>query len=352
MFKKKATTALLALLIAAACTGTPPPAPDLTPPAAASSDTPAAGYPVAAETEPAYPLPDFPTEDPAYPLPGTGEGEEPASGGYPAPEDGDCVPEEATPQHHEVLTSDGVTLSGTYYPSAGCGAPLVLLYHEFGSEKNSWSDLALWLQNRTGATAAAGVLASVSGQYAWFPALPDDLSFAVFAIDFRGHGESVLTEGSPAVSGFLVDAKAAFDYAKTLPNVDPARVITIGASIGADASVDVCLVLEGFAIAAEQASQGCIGAVALSPGSFLETLYVEVVTRLGEPPFDVNILCVAAEHDANAPDLCSAEVPGRHTGVVYAGRSEHGQALIAEGFDPDIGQVIFDFLMETLGIEG
>lgn len=360
MKKLKTFSAVLALLIvAAACTGTPPPAPVSTGPPGAPSDTPAvseesrSGYPVETlSPEIAYPLPEFPTPGFGYPAPG----EEPAESsgdGYPAPEEEECVLESPDPQRHELATSDNVTLIGTFYPAANCSAPLVLLYHQFGSDKESWTDLALWLQNRIDETAAlSGVHASPSRQYSWFPPLPDELSFAVFAVDFRDHGESVLVTGEPDSPGFLLDAQAAFDYAKTLENVDPNRVITIGASIGADASVDVCLNLSGVEIAEDHVDEGCIGALALSPGSFLEVPYVEVVTRLGAAPFDVNIRCIAAELDGNTPDLCMAEIPGRHLGIVYAGRDEHGIALLAEGFDPDIGQVIHDFLLETLGIEG
>ncbi len=360
MKKLKILPACLALLIfAAACTGTPPPAPDSTPPPGASSDTPDAteesrsGYPVEPPpTEIAYPLPEFPTPDFGYPAPGE-QPTEPVGEGYPAPEEEECVLESPDPQRHELAASDNVTLVGTFYPAADCSAPLLLLYHEFGSDKESWTDLALWLQNRLDETAAAGgVLASPAGQFSWFPPLPADLSFAVFALDFRDHGESAAVDGDLEVASLVLDAQAAFDYAKSLPNVDPARVITIGSSIGADASVDVCLNLNGVEIAAEQFDEGCIGALALSPGSFLEVPYVEVATRLGAAPFDVNILCIAAEMDANAPDLCQADISGNHLGIVYAGQDEHGMALLAEGFDPDIGQVINDFLLETLGIEG
>jgi dienelactone hydrolase len=228
-----------------------------------------------------------------------------------------------------------------------------MLFHQFGSDKGSWIDLALWLQNRPDETASTGgMLAAPALQFGWFPPLPDDLSFAVFAVDFRDHGESESVTGNLEVSGFLLDAQASLDYAKTLPNVDSSRIITMGASIGADASVDVCLSLDSTAIADEQADEGCIGAMPLSPGSFLEVPYALVVTRLGEAPFNVNIHCIAAELDGNSPDLCETEAPGRHQATVYSGRNEHGIALLAEGFDPDIGQLIHDFLLETLEIEG
>jgi len=359
---------LALLFIAAACTSAPPPAPGADTPPAAPSDTPLSqgesdpGYPAATdppypaleETTPetGYPPPDEAgLPDPGYPAPGAGDV---PGDGYPAPGEGGCDLDPPTPQRHELTASDGIALVGTFYPAANCSSPLVVLYHQFGSNKESWTDLALWLQNRIDETASStgGRLAAPAFQYAWFPPLPGDLSFAVFTVDFRDHGESEPVGGGLDTSGFLLDAQAAFDYAKNLPNVDPSRVITLGASIGADASVDVCLTLDGTAIADDQSDEGCIGAMPLSPGSFLEVPYAAAAARLGEAPFDVNIHCVAAEQDGNSPDLCLSEVPGRHLATVYAGRDEHGIALLAEGFDPDIGAVIHSFLLEILGFDG
>jgi pimeloyl-ACP methyl ester carboxylesterase len=263
------------------------------------------------------------------------------------------VIESPEPQQKDLTASDGVALAGTFYPAAGCGAPVVLLFHQFGSDRSSWTDLALWMQNRFDETASTGGrLASPAVQYSWFPPLPADISVAVFTIDFRDHGDSEPVSGGLDTTGFLLDAQAALEYAKTLSNVDPNRIITIGASIGADASVDVCLNLDGTTILEPQSGEGCIGALSLSPGSFLEVPYVEAVTRLGGAPIPPVIRCLAAEQDGNSPDLCAAEVPGNFQGTIFAGRNEHGIALLAEGFDPDIGQLIHDFLLETLGITG
>jgi pimeloyl-ACP methyl ester carboxylesterase len=209
-------------------------------------------------------------------------------------------------------------------------------------DKESWVDLALWLQNRADETGAP------SG-YDWFPAMPADLSFAVFAIDFRGHGESAEAAGfDPA--GFLQDAQAALATGKTLAGVDPARIITIGASIGADASVDACVTLDGSNVAADQANQGCIGAMPLSPGNFLGVSYTEAAARLGDDPHDAYVYCIAAENDANAPDLCRAELGSHHRPTIYAGGA-HGINLLQPGLSPDIGQLILDFLLESLGLE-
>ena len=353
---RKTVFGLAMVLVLSACNRTPPPAPTSIdgPPPAASSDTPA---PTAAETDPGYPAAP-PAEDPGEPYPVESESpvEDPGypvetdEAGYPAPPPGECVYEDAAPQRHEFNAQDGTELVGTFYPAASCSAPIVILYHQFGSNKESWTDLALWMQNRGSETAASGrFLAAPRRQYSWFPPLPLDLSLAVFAVDFRDHGESEETGSGLDGAGFLMDAQAALDFAKTLPNVDAERVITMGASIGSDASVDVCLTLDGALPAADQDDKGCIAAIPLSPGSYLGPVYEDVVTRLADPPFHIRIHCFATELDGQSPELCQADLPGMVTNTVYPGRSEHGTAMLREALEPNIGEILHDFLLEVLG---
>lgn len=347
----------MAGMLLAACTNTTATETAATPgaqeeavPSVEVTETP--GYPV--DQAPPGAIDDSAYPAPGEPVPGAGESGYPApvesgsgypapvegSAGYPAPANG-CTLEAAAIQALELTAADGVVLAGSFYPPAACSAPVVVLFHQFGSTKEAWAEIATWLQNRPAETGPAA---------AWLPALPADLSFAVFAIDFRGHGASQAgDEDGFDDDGYLRDAQAALAFARTLPNVDANRVITLGASIGADASVDACAAFDGDDLADVQENQGCIGALPLSPGNYLGVSYAEVVTLLSEPPFDMRIHCVATEQDGESPQLCSLAISDRHTGTVYPGRSEHGMAMLAAGFDPDTGLLIRDFLLAVLG---
>lgn len=261
---------------------------------------------------------------------------------------GPCLP--AAPQRLEFESEDGLKLVGTYYPPEKCGAPLALMMHQAGGDRVDWEDLALWMQNRNDETVGRStvVLASYAAQYTWFPEMPENLSFGVFAFDFRDHGESASSGESFDAAGFLMDGRAALAFGKQLQGIDPTQVITIGASIGADASVDVCLVLDGVNIASNQVDQGCIGALPLSPGNFLNVDYVAAATRLGAAPHDVKIECIANLDDGNSPELCSSNIGPHHHGTVYPGNA-HGVPMIQMDLTPDIGQVILDFLLNALG---
>ena len=231
----------------------------------------------------------------------------------------------------EFEAEDGVALVGSYFPATVSPAPTVILMHQAGSERSTWKDLGMiaWLHNR--GQAGGALFSPLFGASLW-PPMPSGLSFAVFTFDFRAHGES---EGmAESGSDFLVDAKAAFQLVQTLDGVDPARIVMIGASIGADAAVDACVT-------------GCLGALSFSPGSYLDVSYQEVVTELGldgKPAW-----CLASEQDVFSANTCQTASGATFRKVIYAGGG-HGESLLVTGLDPDIGQVVLDFFLLAFGI--
>jgi dienelactone hydrolase len=305
------------------------PATETAVPTAAPKET-AAELPTAAPTEveivEPYPYP--------YPAPPQEIQPNPFEVGYPAPTDSPPPPIPAEPLPVTVTASDGVQLAGTYFAPLFDTAPVVVLFHQFGSNQHQWDDLVRWLQ--TGLP-PAGV--------DWLPPLPIDLTFAVLTLDFRGHGES---QGSMIIdSGLLLDAQAALSFVKTQPGVDPDRIITIGTSIGADAAVDACVTLESSIVAGVQEPQGCLGAMSLSPGSYIGVDYMNAAEALLEAPHFASIYCLAAEGDSPSPAACNAVSGKRYKAVIYPG-SDHGVALLKPGLDPDVGPLILEFLIESL----
>ncbi len=295
------------------------------PPTEAPAEPTATAVPLPSPTEEgeAYPPP-VPTTD-AYPAPTQD------TGAYPAPED---QPTPAAPLAVTFPSSDGTLLTGTYYAPLKEAAPVVVLMHQFGSDQHQWDGLALWLQ--TGIP-PAGV--------EWLPALPEGLSFAVLTFDFRGHGESEGNSGSDA--GLLSDAQSAVAFAKTQPGADPNRVITIGTSIGADSAVDACIGLNSAEIADPQTSQGCLGALVLSPGGFVGVNYTQAAEAFLNDPHLAVIYCVAAEDDSSSPLLCDSVTGERYKSVIYPGNA-HGLALLNPGLDPDMGALVLEFLLKSL----
>lgn len=242
------------------------------------------------------------------------------------------------PQRIEFQAADGTRLVGYYYPAAVKPAPVIVLMHQLGTTQQDWVTRGLvhWLQNR--GRDGGALTAPAKGIY---PPLPAGTSFAVFTFDFRGMGESLPAmpermtgdEFNQWVAGWLSDAQAAVAQARALPDVDPDRLALIGASIGADAAVDVCDV-------------GCLGALSLSPGSYLNISYPEAVQKVdgaGKPT-----RCLASEGDTDSAEACRAAQGAHYQAFVYPGK-DHGMWLLKAGLDPDVGQVLLEFLKTAFG---
>jgi hypothetical protein len=232
---------------------------------------------------------------------------------------------EMTPQRVTFQAEDGTQLVGDYFPAAAANAPLVVLMHQMGSNRQIWVQKGLvdWLTNRQAYGQTPLQAASGGPDY---PPLPTSASYAVFTFDFRGHGESQGQAAEPA--DYLSDAKAAIETARSLPGVDPNRIALLGASIGADAAVDAC-------------GEGCQGSFSLSPGDFLGQPYAGVVAEMSGAGLPV--YCLAAQGDTQSAKTCQAADGGTYHRILYPG-SAHGANLLISGFNPEIGGVILEWL--------
>jgi pimeloyl-ACP methyl ester carboxylesterase len=81
--------------------------------------------------------------------------------------------------------------------------------------------------------------------YAALARLAHDAGYSMFLVDYRGYGNST---GSPSEQGIYRDGEAALRYLRGRPDVDPARIVVWGRSIGS--CVAVRLAAAGGEIAA------------------------------------------------------------------------------------------------------
>lgn len=273
---------------------------------------------------------------PSTPLPPTSPNDTPASTALPEP----AQPPE--PQRVEFQADDGLDLVGYYYPAAFANAPVVVLMHWAGGTHCDWVgvDLVQWAQNRglpdgTEANPACeNVDTHVPAPSEEFPPLPADQSYAVFAFDYRGFGES---GGSDAwdPAGYLMDSFAGVETARGMQGVDPTRIATIGASIGADGAIDAC-------------AEGCLGAFSLSPGNYLEVDYAGAVTVLAQE--DKPAWCVASVPDREAYPVCDNASGDRFRKSIYEDMG-HGMSYFEVGLDPQVTQTLDDFVRLVFGVE-
>jgi hypothetical protein len=199
--------------------------------------------------------------------------------------------------------------------------------HWAGGDQTDWLYVGMvsWMQNRGAPVPAAPGQTYFDAPYPFAP-LPENQSYAVFTFDFRGYGESSGRGGSKE---HILDARAAYQFAASLEGVDPARVIGIGASIGADAVVDAC--------------ETCLGALSLGPGGWLGTAYppaVKTMDEAGKPAW-----CVAAEDDEPAVEACNSASGEHYQKQIYPSGG-HAMFLfrVENNLQPLIETVILDFL--------
>jgi len=106
-----------------------------------------------------------------------------------------------------LLASDGVPITGSYWPGARPDAPAILLLHGVDSSRASLIRHALWLNG---------------------------LGYGVLAIDFRGHGESGAAARTFGLNEAL-DAAAALAFLRA--GAPGRRVGLIGTSLGGAAAL-------------------------------------------------------------------------------------------------------------------
>lgn len=246
------------------------------------------------------------------------------------------IPPTPAPQKISFQAEDGVTLVGELFLAEGVAgpAPALMLMHQMGSSRAVWvqNGLVNWLTGRPvwGKGPGSLLFAPLPQALTW-PALPAGQRFNVFTFDFRGHGES---QGRIAeTADFLMDAKAAYAVLQQQAGVDPQQIALIGASIGADAAIDICV-------------EGCLGALSLSPGNYLDVPYAELVEELGvdgKPAW-----CIVSQDDQLPAQTCQGAAGETYRSIIYPGPA-HGTALLVPGRQPDIGQLFLDFLKITFG---
>jgi hypothetical protein len=237
-------------------------------------------------------------------------------------------------------TGDGVELSGLYYPAAENPAPLIILIHWARGDLTEWDQVAPWLQNRGMLVRAPDYNDSWKSSD-WFPEFSPVGPLGVFAFTLR-ECEGGCTSYQPGE--WLVDIEAAMLVASQLQGVDPGKIVTAGASIGADGALYGCAWLNrtGTGI--------CRGSYSLSPASLLTVPYNDLVNELTGSEASIPLYCLFGLRDDASVETCS-NLTGL-TAVDYGYIENHGFELLRPGQDPNPLMLLNEFIRASLAGAG
>ena len=254
----------------------------------------------------------------------------------PAPTVAPAEPLPADPVAMTFTARDGVELQGTLYPAAEINAPVIVLMHWAPGDQRDWRAVAAWLQNRDLQVEPGGADEPWLDS-SWFPEFGDEYSFNVFTFTFRGCEGGCTTFDR---EGWRLDAEAAMNQVIRMDNIDRSRVLTIGASIGADGAAYGCHYYN-------TELGGCQGAFSLSPGGYLNIPYAQEVTSLEAELIGRPAWCLYAEGDSESAAACGETSGLLFRAIDYSG-SLHGMRLINPDQDPNPLNLILDFIHDYL----
>jgi len=234
------------------------------------------------------------------------------------------------------ITEDGVELDGLYYPASDNPAPLIVLIHWARGDMTEWEQIAFWLQDRGLLDRSPDYNHSWKSSE-WFPDFNSEgpLGVLVFTMrDCQGSCQSY----SPA--GWLLDIEAVMLKAAQLQGVDKDRIVTAGASIGADGAMYGCAWMNqvGFG--------SCKGSFSLSPASLLTLPYDELVNQLIETEPPLPVYCLFGLRDDASVETCS-DLAGIIP-VDYGYIENHGFELIQPGQNLDPLVLLNEFINISL----
>ena len=282
----------------------------------------------------ATPTPAPPTKTPVPPSPTPAPTNTPAPTATPVP----AMPAEV--QTFKFKTADGVELPAKYYPSAVRNAPLVVLMHWVGADQTDWDEIAPWLQNRGQGGKNPNPKKSPWLDASWFP--KNAQGYAVFTFSFRGCTPTAgCNNWTPTL--WLLDAQAGMKAASELNGIDPKKIVSMGASIGADGAIDGCMYLN-----AQKGNGLCLGSLAFSPGSYLNVQYGAAVKALESETPPKQAWCLYSDGDGESAVVCRPLTNKNYKATNYAG-NKHGMALINKDMNPQPLQLALDFLKAALG---
>ena len=221
-------------------------------------------------------------------------------------------------------TADGLTLEGWFFPFESSGAPTAVVFSGNAG-------------NRSGRTPLARALG--------------DLGFGVLVFDYRGYGGN---PGRPTEEGLVADGRAAIDYTLGRSDVDPAKLVYFGESLGTGVAVASAVDRNPALLILRSPFTSLPDVAATVPvlGRLSGMLWDEFPTLDRMPRIDTPVLVVAGSTDQTIPIDQSRRVFDAAAGpkLFHEVEADHNEPALAWGFLSDTAVV--DFIETSISGSG
>jgi photosystem II stability/assembly factor-like uncharacterized protein len=223
-----------------------------------------------------------------------------------------------------LFDKNGETFPAVYYPPSLPNAPVVVLMHQIDRDMRQWEPIAAWLWKQD-----LGTFAQPNEKPwldpSWFPENTLNFKPGILIFTYRGC-ENGCTK--PQAMNILADAQTALLYVLNRPEIDPERLTVLGTSVGADAALDSCFLLQ------DTSEYACQNVISASPGSYLDYNFRSVTKLLVEQ--QTHVYCFASLSDADSAVQCMNDIKAANYHPFIGQGNQHGVEMFSPTYEANI----------------
>jgi hypothetical protein len=238
------------------------------------------------------------------------------------------TPKPLMPEEIQLMAENGEPFPALYFPPSHSPAPVIIFMHQLNLDMDQWQAIAPWLW---GAGEAVPVTDPEEAwlDSSWFPENTLSNAPGVLIFTYRNCYSGCK---QPQNKKILQDAQTALQYVLTLPETDTDQITIVGTSIGADAAIDSCFLLQ------DKTAYACKNVIAVSPGSYMQYRFESVAKVMVHDQTD--IYCYASRADVGPAATCTGFQSSEHYHYFVGKGHQHGIELFSPAFEMNLLDVL------------
>ncbi|MBI9050737.1 MAG: hypothetical protein JEZ00_15050 [Anaerolineaceae bacterium] len=234
---------------------------------------------------------------------------------------------DSNPRELFLSGANGQTFPVVYYPPSTAQAPVVIFMHQVDMDLSQWDAIAAWLWKDDLSDFRDETLPWLNSS--WFPENTLEEKPAILVFTYRDCGEGC---SRPENRKILNDTQTILEYVLNQPEIDPKRITVVGTSVGADAALDACFLLQ------DKTDLDCDNVISVSPGSYLDYEFASVIKVMSKTP--THMYCYAARADSYPATLCMSNRSSDVYEFFVGKGKQHGIELFTPEFEVNLLEIL------------